>query len=174
MKRAAEATKQLFPIHDMGKDELSELGYFPISVSIFDHWLKEEEDSRCEILFYEQAMEAGKLEEYMVGERCFLALYRDLAKEGAYIETEEGGLWSAKVDDPGFIRLQVESLREQNLMDVYFIGPQIRVQGGHDRTDLFLLRNLDYLPELNEKIRRHGLHTLVTKNFLASSASRKL
>ena len=163
MRRAPESTEQFFPGDFLGKDRLAELGYFPIHVSIFDHCLTEEECDACDFMFHRVAVEKGKLDEYMFGERQFLALYRDLAKDGVYVE-KDGIYWSAKADDPGFVRVQVESLRERTHMDVYFIGPQIRVYGGHDRTDLFLLRNKDYLPELKKKVQSFGLHTLVSNN----------
>jgi hypothetical protein len=167
MKRAPEAAGRFFPWHSMEKDKVAELGYFPICVSIFDHYLTQEEYDACHFMFYREAVEKGKLDEYTLGERQFLALYRDLAKEGAYVQKREN-YWLAKADDAAFIRLQVESLRELNSdtrMDVYFIGPQIRVHGCHDRTDMFFLSNNDYLPKLKEKVRAHGLYTLVAKRF---------
>lgn len=162
MKRAPKTARRFFPDHEFQKDEMDELGYFPINVSVFDHYLSEEECGQCKIMFYDQAVEAGKLDEYMIGERQFLALYADLAKEGTYVEWK-GEYWSANATDVAFIRILTESLREMIHMEVYFIGPEIRVFGGHDRTDLFFLTNNDYLPELKKKVRSAGLHTLPFK-----------
>ncbi len=164
MKRASATVRRFFPNDIFEQGRMEELGYLPVNVSIFDHYLTEEEDRECKIMFYSQAIKAGTLDEYMVGERQFLALYKDLAVDGAYVEWE-GSYWSAKAEDVAFIRLQVESLREKIHMDVYFIDPQIYVLGGHDRTDMFLLRNKDYLPVLEKKVRDFGLHVLIPKDF---------
>jgi hypothetical protein len=164
MKRAPATVRRFFPNDIFEQGRMEELGYLPVNVSIFDHYLTEEEDRECKIMFYSQAIKAGTLDEYMVGERQFLALYSDLANEGAYVEWKDS-YWLAEADDVAFVRLQVESLREKIHMDVYFIGPQIYVLGGHDRTDLFLLRNEEYLPELQRKVREFGLHVLIPKNF---------
>jgi hypothetical protein len=162
MKRAPNTVRRLFPDHEFEKDELDELGYFPIKVSIFDHYLSDEEDRQCKILFYDQAVEAGKLEEYMIGEKQFLALYTDLAKEGAYVEWKDG-YWSANATDVAFIRILTESLREMSRVEIYFVGPKIRVSGGHDRTEIFVLTDKGYLPELKRKVQSFGLHTLPFK-----------
>jgi hypothetical protein len=163
MKRAPTTVRHFFPYHEFEKEELEELGYLLIRVSVFDHYLTEEEDRKCKIMFYDQAIEEGALDEYMIGEKRFLALYNDLAKDGAYVEWK-GGYWSANAGDVAFTRILTESLREMIHMEIYFIGPQIRVFGGHDRTELFFLKNKDYLPELEKKVRGFGLHILPEKD----------
>jgi hypothetical protein len=158
--RKSSKTKLFFPRIEWEEEgELAALGYFPVVVSVFDHHLTDDEYPLCDILFYRLAERRGKLAEYMVGEQQFLALYRDLASEGAYIK-KGGRYWFADADDKDFIALQVRNLRDGRHLDAYFIGPQIRLFGTFDRNDLFLLRDKAYLPELEKKVREHGLYTL--------------
>jgi hypothetical protein len=163
MKRTPETTERFFPEIDWRLAEIEDLGYSPIRVSVFDHYLTEEERVASNITFHHKAKEASKLEEYSVGEGQFLSLYRELASEGAYIE-RDGSYWLAKADDVAFVRMLAERLREWGREQIYFIGPQIRLYGHDDRTDLLLLRSKDYLPKLEELVRHVGLHTLPFKS----------
>lgn len=134
----------------------------PIFVSVFDHWLTLEEVNSCETLFYRVAVEAGKAEEYMVGERRFLSFYRALAQDGAYVRKGKR-IWLTEADDPAFIAILENSLRETTvytLMNTYFIGPAVFARGGWDRTDLLLMRSKLALAALEPIAREHGVYLL--------------
>lgn len=162
----SRSTKKFFPhpSYDSGKDstqEFVDLGYFPVWLSIFDHWLSAEE-AETPLMFYRLAREHGMLKEYMVGEKKFLSFYHALAKDGVYI-AQGGKVFQADADDPDFRKVVRTSLREKKMgdfMDVYFIGPALRVLGGYDRTDRLLLRRRDGLPALYTMAEQHGLHLL--------------
>lgn len=173
MRAAATGIEYFFPSFASGEARLSDLGYFPIYVSIFDHWLSHKECNASDILFYDQAVEEGLLHEYRMGENNFVAFYQRLARSGAYIHEEiidrmdyaliRESYWETDCDDRDFIDLLKDRLREKRRLDtccIYFPEFAVRYLGGYDRTDLLLLRNKDFLPAIKEIAREHHLHLL--------------
>jgi hypothetical protein len=173
MKLAAKGIEHFFPDATAGETRLSELGYFPIHVSVFDHWLSHEECDASDILFYDEAVRNGELGAYMAGENNLVAFYQRLARSGAYvheviIDRTHFGLvrksyWETDCDDKDFLALLRERLREKRRLDtccLYFPEFSVRYFGGYDRTDLLLLRNKDLLPAIAEVAKEHQLHLL--------------
>ena len=80
---AIEEFDGYFPDVDFSQIDMSLTGYVYGRASLFDHWLSEEEAEASRVMFYSQALDEGLLEEYLVGERRFLALYLSLSKLGA-------------------------------------------------------------------------------------------
>ena len=172
MKEATKDIKRFFPHFVLGETRLSDLGYFPICVSVFDHWLSNEECNASDILFYNEAVRKGKLDDYMVGENDFVAFYQRLARRGAYVHedvTDQAGhvlrdsYWETDADDKDFIELLRERLREKRRLDtccIYFLEFEVRYLSGWDRTDILLLRNKDFLPAIEKIANEHDLHLL--------------
>ena len=111
-----------------------------ISLSIFNHWLSEEDAAICPIMNFAIAVEAGRLSEYLKGEISFLDFYYRLSEAGVVVNSALFPDVMSR-DDPRLSAVFTESLRETRAMDAYFIGPQVRVVGGYDRTDLLILED---------------------------------
>jgi hypothetical protein len=70
---------------DTDRCELSDVGSPFAFVSVFEHWLSEEECVSCRLMSYSIALEAGEIDSYLLGERKFLDLYRTLGKAGVIV-----------------------------------------------------------------------------------------
>lgn len=173
MRAAAKGIDYFFPDFTSGKVRLSGLGYFPVYVSVFDHWLSHEECEASDILFYGHAVKERALDDYMTGENNFVAFYQRLARSGAYVHEEiidgadfallRESYWETDCDDADFIGLLRDRLREKRRLDtccIYFPEFAVRYLGGYDRTDLLLLRNKDFLPAIDRIAGEHHLHLL--------------
>ena len=139
-------------------------GELVFSVSIFDHFLAEDESVACDLFTIDQAREGGHLAEYLVGEARFLELYRRLAKRGVSRVLRSGCLAPLVPDSRRFGEILVSSLRERSaprrFMDLYFHGYGLRVFGNWDRTDIWLCRDEAHLAELRTAIADVGLFEL--------------
>lgn len=148
---------KLFRAYERGGDDISMSGLAFFYVSVFDHWLTEEEAEVCEIFTYKQAKEFGKLQLYEAGERSFLSLYRSLARSSNVIPHPEfAAVTSAEDLETIFIR----SLREQSLMDICFENFNLRVVGGFDRTDLFIFGDSVHMSRVEQMAKDGGLYVL--------------
>ncbi|MBB2750051.1 UNVERIFIED_ORG: hypothetical protein GGI57_000724 [Rhizobium aethiopicum] len=148
-----------FPDLDVGEDDLNDGRFTYLNVSIFDHWLTEEEAEDSRIASYSIAKSNGKLDEYMGGEKKFLKLYRSLSKQGV-ICNRPGPLRRLEIVDKELNRVFVNSLREQHLMDVFFVNCKVRAFGRYDRTDLLIIEDAAFLSDLKEEIASAGLFVL--------------
>lgn len=148
-----------FPAIEIGETDISSIGYACVSVSLFDHWLTDEEAGASKTICYRAAVEADAVDEYLEGERKFLNFYESLAAEGV-ICNRPAPLRLLAANDPKFRELLVASLREQKLMDVYFLSANVRIIGRYDRTDLVLLESLTDLPTFGAVVRSAGLSIL--------------
>lgn len=141
------------PLSRFDDAELARLGYRPLHVSVFDHWLSEAEAAACAYISRQLAEKRGALDAYAAGESRFLSLYHGLVLTGAC--DVDGPLSPVAAE-----RIIRASLREEALMDIRFPEFRVRVVGGWDRTDLFLLEPGADLPALTARVTRAGLHLL--------------
>jgi len=135
-------------------------GYALLHLSVFDHWLTNEEAGDCGYMFHGMAQETEEdLAEYQKGEDKFLAFYRALLGSNPVIVSKdehfylEGG--EALIET-----IIIPSLREQRLMDIFVESANVRVLGGHDRTDVLLLREAEREPALRAMAQAAGLFVL--------------
>lgn len=130
-----------------------------VCVSVFDHWLTEEQAESSNVMSYNIALESGSLSEYEIGEKSFIQFYRGL-KGYVYVK-QESDIIRTHVNSELFLSVLIGSLREKKLMDVFFETLQIRVVGGYDRTDLILMKG-DNLERLKKVAGASGLFILDT------------
>ncbi len=148
-----------FPEVEIGEVDPSSNGYVAVNVSLFDHWLTDDEADTSKTLCYGVAVDAGALDEYLEGERKFLDFYESLAVDGV-ICNRPAPLRLMNANDPEFREIVVASLREKKSMDVYFLSASVRIIGRYDRTDLALLERVTDLPAFGAKVRGAGLSIL--------------
>lgn len=181
MKKPAEDIKHFFPPVPLYAVKLADIGYFPIFVSIFDHWLYEGELNACQVTCYDHAIETQKIDEYLAGDEKLFSFYQRLAKHGVYIREIQYGMidhsivsgpnpieredyWQAQAGDAGFEKLLTESLRANDhffrRINFYFPEFEMRSLEGDIRTDLLLLRNKTVLPALRKIAKEHGVYLL--------------
>ncbi|MFS8057174.1 hypothetical protein QD357_30910 [Rhizobium sp. BR 317] len=139
--------------------ELPALGFHLMSISIFDHWLSVEEADCSTILSFSIAKKTGNLEAYLSGEKKYLSFYRSLSRCGV-ICGRPGNLSIFETYSNKLESILVDSLREQQLADVYFIGPEVRLIGGYDRTDTIAATTTDALSYVRREANASGLHVL--------------
>lgn len=160
--RTGESFTEIFPEIDfglVGLPELTAMGYIFRHVSVFDHWLTDDEASASNIITFEASVKNNAEMAYLDGERRFLDLYFSLACEGVVCNrpTHERTLFK---EDKFLEDVLLKSLRERCLMDVYFKNCQARVVGGYDRTDLILVRSESDLKRICIEVQKAGLHVL--------------
>ncbi len=157
---SAAAMDECFPEVDFSLDDIGLPNYSFKHISIFDHWLGDDESAACDIFTYASAVESEKLSEYLAGELNFINCYNFLARVGVICNYPgprrvilQNGL---EIHD-----IFVNSLREKRLMDVFFVADQVRVIGRYDRTDMIIYQNKfkGNLP-FAECISRFGLYLL--------------
>jgi hypothetical protein len=148
-----------FPKIDLGEDDLLANDYYFTHVSVFDHWLTEDEASSCDIMTFSSAMKANAKASYFEGERRFLNFYLTLAGDGVVCNRPLHGKVLSK-NDPRLAPMLLASLREQKRMDVYFKSLRARVIGQYDRTDLVLVRDQLDLEKVRIAAENSGLYLL--------------
>lgn len=124
-----------------------------ISISIFDHWLSEVEADQSNIICYDISLKNNSLDEYLSGEEKFLNFYYQLFDEYSFKDNK-------KIDFDEYKTTIIQSLREQQLMDIYVKNRKIRLQGGFDRTDQLFLANRSLIPDIMKKLEISKLHVL--------------
>ncbi|PTV43667.1 hypothetical protein DBL02_18965 [Acinetobacter oleivorans] len=124
-----------------------------ISISIFDHWLSEVEADQSNIICYDISLKNNSLDEYLNGEEKFLNFYSQLFDEYSFKDNK-------KIDFYEYKATIIQSLREQQLMDIYVQNGIIRLRGGFDRTDQLFLANVSLIPDILEKLEISKLHVL--------------
>ena len=178
MKKAAEDVKRFFGQFELFRVKVSDLGYFPVCLSIFDHWLSRAEYDACDVTSYRRAVKKKKRGDYLTGERHFISFYQRLARDGVFIfegrcdqdpktgEYHDTGdfYWQAEADDPAFIEQLRKSLREEVpfswAMEYYFPAFEVLSCAADDRTMLLFLCNKDLLPQLKQIASEYDLHLL--------------
>lgn len=148
-----------FSNYEHGEDDLIEKNIDHFYVSVFDHWLTENEAEISNIINYNSSIERNKIEEYLNGERRFVDLYRSLSVEGVVCNVP---IPLRKIDgsDTALASIIIDSLREKKRFDVYFVAFELRVIGGFDRTDLFLPRNRNRIGEIKKLVKENFLFCL--------------
>ncbi len=139
-----------------------EWGDLPFSVSVFDHWLSEEEYIAEPVVRHHDAVKKGLMAGYLEGERRFEAFYAELGREGAYLEARwrQGGRRFVPASSGLLKRIVRHSLREGRGMDLVFVAAPVRVIGCWNRTDLLLPETAAIRNEVAAAAMRHGLHVL--------------
>jgi hypothetical protein len=122
------------------REYLESLGYVPMWVSVFDHWLSPEESNSSPILSYNISLSANRFEEYRVGEEKFIDFYATIIKDNVVLNLQTGVAHNSMSDSIQSVIL--DSLRETRLMDIFIENSNIRVLGGYDRTDIILLSDI--------------------------------
>ncbi|WP_104662966.1 hypothetical protein [Ensifer adhaerens] len=148
-----------FPELDFGIDTLSSPDLHHINVSVFDHWLSQEEAADIPIMSYSIAHDEAMMASYLHGEEKFLRLYRSLSKQGVLCNSPTPARNFDEIDDE-IEQIFVDSLREKRAMDVFFKSHELRVIGRYDRTDLFIARDPAFLVKIREEVAKAGLFVL--------------
>jgi len=135
-----------FPeLTDFTDEALRVSGYTRRAISVFDHWLTEEELVKSNLLTYKDAAASGSKHVYLDQERRFLAFYRDLFAGGGIRKTQVRGRdvgYATYIDwDRKLKRSVVLSLRERRRIDAYIPSIKLRILGGFDRTDQLLFES---------------------------------
>lgn len=165
-----DAALNHFPNVDAFDDTtFAKLRYLPRWLSVFDHWLREEEAAASKIMTYDLATERGASAEYLAGEQKLLAFYGQLFADGAirlmasHCEDAHHAVAHHGVFDPALAEAVVTSLRERkagDLMDCYVPHRSLRVMGGYDRTDLLLFQDAAAVDDVEQLARNCGLFLL--------------
>lgn len=149
----------MFPvIEDFSDEGLNIIGYKALRVSIFDHWLSEEEANECDWINFQTAIKTGNLEEYINGEDDFKNLYNSICEDGEIIRIYNGEGYG--ISKKEFHSIMEDSLREKDLADIYIGKYDLRILGGYDRTDLLLVKKESPIDHIIEIVNRSGLHIL--------------
>lgn len=149
----------MFSNFEVGEDDPIEKGIPTLHVSVFDHWLSEDEAESNEIINYETAVSHDRINEYLKGEEKFSKLYALLSREGVICNIPPPYRF---IDgfDVSITGLIVDSLREERRFDMYFMAYDVRIVGGFDRTDLFILNEKSKINKIRENITDCGLYIL--------------
>ncbi|PQZ50185.1 hypothetical protein CQ052_12980 [Ochrobactrum sp. MYb15] len=149
----------VFSNFEVGEDDPIEKGIPTLHVSVFDHWLSEDEAESNEIINYETAVSHDRINEYLKGEEKFSKLYALLSREGVICNIPPPYRF---IDgfDVSITGLIVDSLREERRFDMYFMAYDVRIVGGFDRTDLFILNEKSKINKIRENITDCGLYIL--------------
>ncbi|OWV99187.1 hypothetical protein [Rhizobium sp. R693] len=140
-------------------EELPALGFSLLHVSIFDHWLSEEEADRSTKLSYSISIKTGNLDRYLSGEKKYLAFYRSLSRSGA-ICGRPGKLTAFEGYNEKLESILIDSLREHRLADLYFVEPEVRLIAGYDRTDTIAAKTIDAVNHVRQEASAAGLYIL--------------
>lgn len=152
--------EEMFPQLDAFDDsEFHVFGYHPLRISVFDHWLSEEEAASCCHISYAVALKNNCLDDYLQGEHKFLDFYEALATSGVFAVINDG-IREFNLACEEFKRLVTNSLRESQMMDVYVKSINARAIGGFDRTDLLLLEEKSRLDVIRVLVSDCGLFIL--------------
>lgn len=139
-----------FPDLDLQRESLNKLGCSYGYISVFDHWLSEEEAEKCGYMSFLIASRRGAIKEYTDGETKFMEFYMSLADEGGLLN-RPGPQSKFESSDEEIKKKILDSLREVRFIDVYFMRFNVRIVGGYDRTDLVIFeRNSDVRGFLGE------------------------
>jgi len=149
----------VFSNFEVGEDDPIEKGIPTLHVSVFDHWLSEDEAESNEIINYETAVSHDRFDEYLKGEEKFSKLYALLSRDGVVCSIPPPYRF---IDgfDANIARIIVDSLREERRFDMYFMAYDVRIVGGFDRTDLFILNEKSKVNKIMENITDCGLYIL--------------
>jgi len=148
-----------FPELDLGEDDLASLGFSFSHISVFDHWLSEQEAADNPLMSYSIALDTGALEGYLQGEQKFLSFYMFLSTDGV-VCNRPGPLRMIEALTPELEQIFVNSLREKRSMDVYFKGAGVRIIGRYDRTDLVIADSKEQLGSFLPQAHEFGLFEL--------------
>ncbi|QSB53991.1 hypothetical protein I6J48_17715 [Acinetobacter calcoaceticus] len=129
-------------------------------ISVFDHWLTEDEADDCKILNYEISIEREALQDYMGGEEKFIKFYRNISDIVVCNKTDN--IKVIQTNSNEFEDILMSSLREENMkfLDIFYPEHKIRFKGGYDRTDTFFLADESNFCFLKEYVDKSNLFIL--------------
>lgn len=134
---AAKEFLEKFPDLELQRESLNKLGFSYGYISVFDHWLSEEEAEKCDFMNFLIASRRGAIKEYIVGETKFMEFYMSLADQGGLLNRPRPQS-KFELFDEEIKKKILDSLREVRFIDVYFVKFNVRIIGGYDRTDLVI------------------------------------
>lgn len=126
-------------------------------VSIFDHWLSEQEADECSVLCYKIASDCNDLTAYLKTEQYFLNFYQGL---DSVVHVMDDGVRVLDTQDIEFVDILKNGLREIRFFELYFPTLGIVAQSGYDRTDKLIIDEKVDLSLIKEKISLHNLYVL--------------
>lgn len=153
------ATGRFPDISEFSFEEYKRVGYCPLLVSVFDHVLTEAEYAEADYVCYSDAAKCDMLEQYCIDEGKFISLYRELLSNGAWVKIDDEVLEFSEFSQALEV-IVIDSLREKSFMDLYIDKYGVRVIGGYDRTDIFLLGPDGNGDALRGLVALHGLHII--------------
>ncbi|MBM7405705.1 MULTISPECIES: hypothetical protein [Sphingomonas] len=149
---------------DWTEFSLQQLGYRRYSVSIFDHWLTENEWSLHPFVSLERARANGFEQAFHEQNRRFRAFYRSIFDGGVFRLTGSRSrpqvTWHARWDRR--LKKAVTAMVEDRTWGAEFYAPvsHIRISSGDARTDtVFLERNADEVA-IRNLVMSHGLNLI--------------
>jgi hypothetical protein len=140
--------------------EFATHGYNPSWLSVFDHWLTEDEAGSSNLMSYSLAKKSGSIAIYLEQEERFVRFYADLLKGQDWRDANAPELLRTGLDDGALEQIVRPSLRERERMDIYLCDRCLRIMGGYDRTDLFLFEDDAMIAQTEVLARGHGLFLL--------------
>lgn len=140
--------------------EFATHGYTPSWLSVFDHWLTENEAGSSKLMSYSLAKESGSIAIYLEQEERFVRFYSDLLRGQDWRDANAPELLRRGLDESALEQIVRPSLRERERMDIYLCDCCLRIIGGYDRTDLFLFEDDAMIARINVVARGHGLFLL--------------
>lgn len=128
-------------------------------ISIFDHWLTNEEADNCDVLCYGIAIKRDKLTDYLVGENNFIQFYTEISNEVQSFHNSHG-VCHLSTQSPRFQRILRESLREFRMPYWFYPKIGVLVISGFDRTDTLLISDRTDIEALQKMLKTNNLHIL--------------
>jgi uncharacterized protein YlzI (FlbEa/FlbD family) len=134
-------------------------------ISIFDHWLNENEADECKYLNYDIACDNNALEKYMIGENIFINFYRNLESKAILIINDKKIIVDTSSNE--FINRLQDGLRERIFLKIYYETYQMEVQCGYDRTDTLILTEDSINRGILDVIEKSPLYILDKMDYLS-------
>lgn len=118
--------------------------YISLTISVFDHWLSEEEADQSGLTTYKKAKAQNILELYMIGEKKFIKLYSSISSKAICNYGSDSEIVMC-CKSSKFISYLENGLRENifPMHTIRYIDIDAIVIGGFDRTDEIIVKDID-------------------------------
>lgn len=127
-------------------------------ISIFNHWLNEQEADECPILCYSIAQDCDDLLGYLKGEQQFLNFYQSLDVVAHIIYDNNIKIINTK--DDKYIEILKNGLREISPFKILLPTVGIMIESGYDRTDRIIIGENSNINFLKNMIKFHKLYVI--------------
>jgi len=142
-------------------DEAKALRLIGMPVSVFDHWLTEDEFiNTTPFLSYGEAGEKGFAADYLETEDRFLTLLDGMAKGGVSLIRFPDGLQRVSETSSKWRNIVRRGLRYKSSDELYFHQYEARLLFGWDLTHWFIFRERSNTVAVADLVRKAGLHVL--------------